>query len=62
MKGAVFTGDRQIELMDFPDPTPGPGEVVLEIRASGMCGSRQMDTIASPSHSRCRMSSNVASQ
>jgi threonine dehydrogenase-like Zn-dependent dehydrogenase len=28
-----------LELMDFPDPTPGPGEVVLEIRASGMCGS-----------------------
>jgi threonine dehydrogenase-like Zn-dependent dehydrogenase len=25
--------------MDFPDPTPGPGEVVLEIKASGMCGS-----------------------
>ena len=39
MKGVVFTGDRKLELMDFPDPTPGPGEVVLEIRASGMCGS-----------------------
>lgn len=39
MKGVVFTGDRQLELMDFPDPTPGPGEVVLEMRASGMCGS-----------------------
>jgi threonine dehydrogenase-like Zn-dependent dehydrogenase len=25
--------------MEFPDPTPGPGEVVLEIKASGMCGS-----------------------
>ena len=24
---------------EFPDPTPGPGEVVLEIKASGMCGS-----------------------
>jgi 2-desacetyl-2-hydroxyethyl bacteriochlorophyllide A dehydrogenase len=39
MKGMVFKGNRQIELMDFPDPTPGPGEVVLEIKASGMCGS-----------------------
>jgi len=39
MKGIVFTGDRKAELMDFPDPTPGEGEVVLEIRASGMCGS-----------------------
>jgi threonine dehydrogenase-like Zn-dependent dehydrogenase len=39
MKGVVFAGDRRLELRDFPDPTPGPGEVVLEIRASGMCGS-----------------------
>jgi threonine dehydrogenase-like Zn-dependent dehydrogenase len=39
MKGVVFLGDRQLALMDFPDPTPGPHEVVLEIKASGMCGS-----------------------
>ncbi len=39
MRGIVFNGNRQIELMEFPDPTPGPGEVVLEIKASGMCGS-----------------------
>ena len=39
MKGIVFPGDRKLEIMNFPDPTPGPGEVVLEIKASGMCGS-----------------------
>jgi len=39
MKGVVFLGERKLELMQFPDPTPGPGEVVLEIKASGMCGS-----------------------
>ena len=39
MIGVVFLGDRKVELRDFPDPTPGPGEVVLEIKASGMCGS-----------------------
>ena len=39
MRGAVFSGHRKVELMDFPDPDPGPGEVVLEIKASGMCGS-----------------------
>src|ERR1700730_13462751 len=39
MRGIVFTGNRQLEIRDFPDPTPGPGEVVLEIKASGMCGS-----------------------
>src|SRR5499433_3154313 len=39
MRGVVFLGERRLELREFPDPTPGPGEVVLAIRASGMCGS-----------------------
>jgi threonine dehydrogenase-like Zn-dependent dehydrogenase len=39
MKGIVFPGNRELELMEFPDPTPGSGEVLLEIKASGMCGS-----------------------
>ena len=39
MKGVVFPGSRKVEFVDFPDPTPCPGEVVLEIKASGMCGS-----------------------
>ncbi len=39
MRGVVFLGDRELELQEFPDPTPGPGEVVVEIKASGMCGS-----------------------
>ncbi|PIW27118.1 MAG: iditol 2-dehydrogenase [Rhodospirillales bacterium CG15_BIG_FIL_POST_REV_8_21_14_020_66_15] len=39
MKAVVFAGDRKIEIMEFPDPHPGPGEVVLKIKASGMCGS-----------------------
>ena len=39
MRGVVFTGDRKLEIMEFPDPEPGPREVVLEIKASGMCGS-----------------------
>ena len=39
MQGVVFTGDRELELMTFPDPTPGLGEVVIEMKASGMCGS-----------------------
>src|SRR5215510_12501813 len=39
MRGVVFLGERELELREFPDPTPGPGEVVLAIKASGMCGS-----------------------
>ncbi len=39
MRGVVFTGGRELELMQFDDPTPGPHEVVVEMKASGMCGS-----------------------
>jgi threonine dehydrogenase-like Zn-dependent dehydrogenase len=39
MQGVVFLGDRKLELKDFPDPAPGPRDVILEIKASGMCGS-----------------------
>jgi threonine dehydrogenase-like Zn-dependent dehydrogenase len=39
VRGIVFTGDRELELRTFSDPSPGPGEVVIEIKASGMCGS-----------------------
>jgi threonine dehydrogenase-like Zn-dependent dehydrogenase len=39
MRGAVFLGNRKLEVRNFPDPTPGPGEVVIQMKASGMCGS-----------------------
>ena len=39
MHGIVFLGERELELREFPDPQPGPREVVVEIKASGMCGS-----------------------
>lgn len=38
MIGVAFLGERRIELREFPDPTPGPRDVILEIKASGMCG------------------------
>ncbi len=39
MKGAVLPGNSRTELLDFPDPEPGPGQVVLQMRASALCGS-----------------------
>ena len=39
MRGIIFNGDCEVEIMEFPDPTPGPDDVVLEMKASGMCGS-----------------------
>ncbi len=39
MRGLVFHGERHLELMTFPDPVPDHDEVVVEVKASGMCGS-----------------------
>jgi threonine dehydrogenase-like Zn-dependent dehydrogenase len=39
MRGVTFPGDREIEFLEVSDPTPGEGEVVVEMKASGMCGS-----------------------
>ena len=39
MRGVVFNGNRQAEIRQFPDPQAGPGEAVVKVRASGLCGS-----------------------
>lgn len=39
MRGIVFLGERQLELREFPEPIPGFSEVVVEMHASGLCGS-----------------------
>ncbi|UZX03020.1 zinc-binding dehydrogenase [Arthrobacter sp. CDRTa11] len=39
MKAVVFQGEGKLEIRDYPDPVPGPDEVVISIKASGMCGS-----------------------
>jgi NADPH2:quinone reductase len=32
-------GPRQVKLVEAPEPVPGPGEVVIRVRACGVCGS-----------------------
>lgn len=32
-------GKGNVKLMDFPDPKPGPGEVKIEVKEAGICGS-----------------------
>lgn len=39
MKAAIAYAPRDIRLDDVPRPDPGPGEVRLEVRAVGICGS-----------------------
>jgi D-arabinitol dehydrogenase (NADP+) len=38
MKSIRIPAPNQIELIDLPIPAPGPGEVLLRVRASGICG------------------------
>ena len=37
MKAIVFTRPNEVQFTQLPDPTPGPGEVVIEVKASGIC-------------------------
>lgn len=39
MKGVVFTGNRTLAVREFDRPTPGPGEALIRIDATGICGS-----------------------
>lgn len=39
MRAVQFLGDRQAIVRNKPDPRPGPGEVVVRLRAAAICGS-----------------------
>jgi threonine dehydrogenase-like Zn-dependent dehydrogenase len=39
MRGVVLPGLRRVEFREFPVPHPGPGQVLVRMRASGLCGS-----------------------
>jgi threonine dehydrogenase-like Zn-dependent dehydrogenase len=39
MPAAVYVGDGRIAVDEVPRPEPGPGEVLVEIAACGICGS-----------------------
>ncbi|HEX2185157.1 MAG TPA: zinc-binding dehydrogenase [Chloroflexota bacterium] len=39
MRGVLLVGERRVAMREFPDPVPGPDDVVVAIKASGICGS-----------------------
>ena len=39
MRGVILLGEGEVELREFPEPIPGPSEVIVDMRASGLCGS-----------------------
>ena len=38
MKAVVFRGKGQIGIEEVPKPVPGPGEAVIKITATTICG------------------------
>lgn len=38
MRAIVFAAPGQLELIDVPDPVPGPRDVVVRVEAVGICG------------------------
>lgn len=39
MKAAVVCANEEVRYQEYPEPTPGPGEVKVKVVASGICGS-----------------------
>ncbi len=39
MKGVTFIGEKQLRINQYPDPEPGPGQAVVQMKAATICGS-----------------------
>ncbi len=39
MKALVYTGPKQVEIQNVPDPEPNSGEALVEVESVGICGS-----------------------
>ena len=35
----MYTWESKVEVREFPNPKPGPGQVVVEMKVAGLCGS-----------------------
>src|SRR5512146_2568804 len=51
MKALVYPAWDTLEIGDVPEPSPGPGEVVVRVAAVGICGS-ELEAVASRSPRR----------
>ncbi len=39
MKGVAYLGESEVEVREFAKPEPGVGEVLIEMKSAGLCGS-----------------------
>lgn len=70
MKAIVVLGEGKLEIRHYPDPQPAPDEVVIQMKASGMCGTdlhhlhgprRREDQIFIEGHEPCGVVAEVGS-
>ena len=51
MRGLVYSGVNEMTIKEFPDPIPGAGWVVVDIKVTSLCGS-DLGTLTDPNHNR----------
>ena len=51
MRGFVYSGVNEMSIKEFPDPVPSAGWVVVDIKATSLCGS-DLGTLTIPDHNR----------
>ena len=51
MRGLVYSGVNEMSIKEFPDPVPSAGWVVVDIKATSICGS-DLGTLTAPDHNR----------
>jgi len=48
MRAAMYYSNDDVRIVDLPKPKIGPGEVLVQVRASGICGSDVMEWYRKP--------------
>ncbi|AXK84492.1 2,3-butanediol dehydrogenase [Nocardia farcinica] len=48
MRAAVYYGPNKVDVVDVPEPEPGPGEVKLRVGFNGICGTDLHEYYAGP--------------
>src|SRR3989304_1278622 len=48
MRAAMYYSNDDVRIVDLPKPKIGPGEILVKVRASGVCGSDVMEWYRKP--------------
>ena len=48
MRAAMYYANDDVRIVDLPKPTIGPGEILVKVRTSGICGSDVMEWYRKP--------------